>query len=76
MAAKTVFNSSDLVRYIYSFGDPDHRKVMSAIACGIERAPYDFKYEYAAHKLQMRPEDRDAYSMFLYLEGVPRDRLF
>ena len=75
MAAKIVFNSSDLLRYIYSFGDPDHRKAMHKIVAQIETTPYDFKYEFAEYKSHMSPEDRDAYGIHTYLEQIPRERL-
>ena len=75
MAAKIVFNSCDLLRYIYSFGDPEHRKAMHKLVGQIQYTPYDFKYEFADHKSRMRPEDRDAYSIYMYLDQVPRERL-
>ena len=74
MAAK-VFQSYDLLRHIYSFGDPDHRTAMRDIAVQLQREPYDFGHEYAAHKSQLSPQEQDMYSLVLYLERLPHDRL-
>jgi len=74
MASK-VFQSYDLLRYIYSFGDPDHRAAMRDIAVQLQREPYDFIHEYLAHKARLSPQDQDMYSIVQYLETLPHDRL-
>ena len=75
MAAKTVFNSCDLLRHIYSFGDPGHREVMRDLAIELQVKPYDFVYEFLSHKMIMTQEEQDSYSMVGYLEGVSHARL-
>ena len=75
MAAKTVFNSCDLLRHIYSFGDPTHRESMRLIAMELHSEPYDFTDEFSAYKRQLRPEYQAGCSLLQYLDGIPQDRL-
>jgi hypothetical protein len=75
MAAKTVFNSCDLLRHIYSFGDPSHRESMRLIAMELQTEPYDFMVEYTAYKAQLKPEYQYTCSLLQYLDGIPQDRL-
>ena len=73
--AKTVFNSCDLLRHIYSFGDPGHRESMRQIAIELRSGPYDFTAEYTAYKRQLKPEHQYTCSLLQYLDGIPQDRL-
>ena len=73
MAAK-VFQSSDLLRHIYSFGDPDHRMAMRDIAVELQSKPYDFADEFFAHQARLWPHEQDM-CIVQYFETLPHDRL-
>ena len=44
--AKQVFESPDLVRWIYSFGDPNHRVFTDALQFVLKPLPDNFEYKY------------------------------
>jgi len=57
MAAKTVFNTIDLVRLIYSFGDPDHRRMTRQLDYELRSIPGKFMDDFCIRKMQ-KGEDR------------------
>ena len=55
--AKTVFHTSDLVRLIYSFGDPDHRRMTRQLDYDLRSIPGKFMDDFCLRKMQIG-EDR------------------
>jgi hypothetical protein len=52
MSAKRVFDSSDLVRHIYSFGDPSHRTFTHRLGFDVRAYPELFQEKYTERCLQ------------------------
>jgi hypothetical protein len=74
--AKTVFETEDLVRLIYSFGDPEHRVLTQYIAQEIRQDVHDLTYERLFWIENMNPEQQDGdISLRRFLEEVPMDFL-
>ena len=74
--AKTVFETEDLVRLIYSFGDPDHRVLTQYIAQEIRQDVHEITYERLYWIESMTPEQQDGdISLRRFLEEVPMDLL-
>ena len=61
--AKQVFDSPDLLRLIYSFGDPTHRKFTRNLALDIQANPRQFSKKYQETKCT----HTNSYSMDKYL---------
>ena len=67
--AKAVFENLDLVRHIYSFGDPDHRVKTRLLAEELRVDPEMMKREMKKRWI------RDGCNPFKYLQEIPRDAL-
>jgi hypothetical protein len=62
--ARIVFENGDLVRYIYSFGDDDHRKFTNNLKLDLRPWPHVFHLSYIDRKMCI---DLYGYSVFEYL---------
>jgi hypothetical protein len=70
--AKQVFDTPDLVRLIYSFGDPDHRRLIRIIGQEIKYNPTEIWDQY----WKRRPHVRlTVYTIYDYLREMPRAKL-
>jgi len=84
MAAKTVFNTSDLVRLIYSFGDPAHRDMTRELGEELRSIPGKFmddfyirrmqepEYAFYEYTIQDFVEEMDYVRIRRYLTGFKR----
>ena len=70
--AMTVFQNSDLLRLIYSFGDPDHRRRMKRIAVQLQHKPYNFTEEFIARRTREDPEEQTFFTILDFMREVPR----
>ena len=66
MAAKTVFNSCDLLRHIYSFGDPDHRRMTQQLDYELRSIPGKFMDDFCIRKMQ----ENDLYTIQDFVEEM------
>jgi hypothetical protein len=74
--AKTVFDTQDLVRLIYSFGYPEHRVLTQYIAQEIREDVHEITYERLYWIESMTPDRREGdISLTRFLEEVPMDLL-
>ena len=71
MNAKTVFNTLDLVRLIYSFGDPDHRRMTRQLGHDLQSIPGKFMDDFCIRKMQ---ED-DTYTIQAFVEEMDYARI-
>jgi hypothetical protein len=70
--SKMVFDSADLVRLIYSFGDPEHRKLTQQIGREIYPDTQTITDAYMDWKKHFDEEEQKMCCIHQYLEEVPR----
>ena len=70
--AKTVFNSCDLVRLIYSFGDPDHRRMTRQLDHDLRAIPGKFMDDFCLRKMQI---GEDLYTIQDFVEEMDYVRI-
>ena len=70
--AKQVFESLDLVRIIYSFGDPSHRKFTESLKWDLKRGPDVLYEQFRDHCLQSY---YSSYSYNEYLYEVSTEKI-
>ena len=75
MAAKTVFNSIDLVRHIYSFGDPAHRLMTRELCKEIRPNPDQFLDDFFLRRSQEPDEFHYRYTIQDFVEEIGRVRI-
>jgi len=68
--AKTVFDTADLVRLIYSFGDPNHRDLTQRITQEIRPDVHEMTYDRMYWIANMDEEDLHSYGISDYLKQV------
>ena len=73
MAAK-VFNNLDLVRSIYSFGDPDHRRMTRELCKEIIPNPDEFLDEFFLRRMQEPEEYR--YTTQDFVEEIDKKHVY
>ena len=66
MAAKIVFDTVDLVRNIYSFGDPDHRLMTQQLDYELRSIPGKFMDDFCIRKMQ----ENDLYTIQDFVEEM------
>ena len=72
MAATKVFNTSDLVRLIYSFGDPDHRRMTRQLGHDLQSIPGKFMDDFCIRKIQTQ---EDTYTIQAFVEEMDYARI-
>ena len=73
--ARVVFDSADLVRLIYSFGDPEHRRLTKIISNKIQPDTSEFTDHFIIRKMQENEEDRMMFNIYDYMEELPKSML-
>jgi hypothetical protein len=73
--ARVVFDSADLVRLIYSFGDPEHRRLTKIISNKIQPDTNEFTDNFIIRKMQENEEDRMMFNIYDYMEELPKSIL-
>jgi len=73
--AKAVFDSVDLVRLIYSFGDPKHRLLTMALAEELRVDPNFIHHDYMIRRREVKGTRRFIYTLFDYLRDFTRAKL-
>lgn len=71
--AKAVFESVDLVRLIYSFGEPKHRDLTMALAEELRVDPNEIIQDFM--KRQAKPSKWKLYTLYDYLREFTRHKL-
>lgn len=75
-SAKRVFDTSDLVCLIYSFGDPRHRRLVHRMSKQIQSKPNAFLEQFIIRKMKENEEDRFGFSIFDYMDELPQQTLY
>jgi len=75
MAAKTVFNTSDLVRLIYSFGDPAHRDMTRELGEELRSIPGKFMDDFYIRRMQEPEYAFYEYTIQDFVEEMGRVRI-
>ena len=75
MSAKRVFDTSELVQLIYSFGDPDHRVMTKLLAEELQVDPNFIHHDYMIRRREVKGTRRFIYTLFDYLRDFTRAKL-
>jgi len=75
-SAKRVFETSDLVWLIYSFGDPRHRRLVRRMSKEIQSNPNEFLEQFIIRKMQENEEERFGFTVFDYMDELPQQTLY
>jgi hypothetical protein len=74
MALK-VFNSSDLVRHIYSFGDPEHRRMTREVCEQLQPNPDQFLDDFFLRRCQEPEYLHYRYTIQDFVEEIDKKRI-
>jgi len=73
--ARVVFESADLVRLIYSFGDPEHRRLTQIISKKIQPDTNELTEHFMVRRSKVAEEDRMMFTFFDYMHELPKSML-
>lgn len=73
--ARIVFDSADLVRLIYSFGDPEHRRLTKIISNKIQTDTREFTDNFIIRRSKVSEKDRMMFTFYDYMEELPKSIL-